>query len=376
MPRVVFVLSQDYGELFNAMYFALGGTFETILLMPPRMHRANQETLPFKSYAYRDAQELAACIELMSPDVVVLFSGYLLVINKLLTEANLAGLLSKLRERGTPLVTSDPSLGLIPSGEVKFSATFAGATALRGHFRWLSEALADAFHVYLAPRGIVGAHRYGSYYNTRGVLSQDERARRAATLSSWSSIEATRPRWLFILSPEDEALQVAEMGRERFAVRVADRMRDAVRAGRQPVLIAPEACFKTVQQQAGELPGVIALSGCGYLRFMLLLWDAEYVFYWNQFSASMLARVINEQPIFTFAPGHLVQALAEIRVLGAEHFYLGVEPTMLDVAQPLELDRLAQCEAEERPRLLEPVSAYLAQSPSPSELIARILEQR
>jgi len=376
VPRIVFVLSQDYGELFNAMYFATGGAFESILLMPPRMHQANRETLPFASRAYHGALELAALVEGAAPDVVVLFSGYLFVVNKLLMESELTGLLSAWRARDIPLVTSDPSLGLIPRGNVRFQATFAGAAALGAHFRALAAELADAFHVYLAPRGTDAPCQHGSYYNARCVLTDEERARRAATLATWSAIDPARARWLFILSPEDDALQAAAMGRSRFAELIAERLRDTARAGRQPVLIAPPACLEAVRQQIADLPGLIALSACGYLRFMLLLLDAEYVFYWNQFSASMLARVIHRQPIFTFAAGHLVHALADMRALGSQHFYLGKEPTRLDVNETLAAKRLAQLADDERSQLLEPVSAYLAESPTPSQLIANLLAGR
>lgn len=376
MPRVLFVLSQDYGELFNAMYFAAGGAFETVLLMPPRMHQANKGTLPYRSYAYRNAQEIAALVELASPDVIALFSGYLFTVNKLLAEDDLARLLTSWRQRKRILITSDPSLGLIPRGNVQFREHFAGAAMLGAHFERLAREFADLYHVYLAPRGVDAPGRQGSYYNPRGVLDESERARRAATLASWSEIDSARSRWLFILSPEDEALQTAAVGRSRFAESLAARLRDAAQAGRQPVLIAPATCLKAVKARLGELPHFIALSACGYLRFMLLLLDAEYAFYWNQFSASMLARVLNRQPIFTFAAGHLDHAMTEIGELGKRHFYLGEAPTLLDVTETLAVDRLAELADDERRRLLEPVSAYLAESPRPSQLISNLLAGR
>lgn len=376
MPRIVFVLSQDYGELFNAMYFAAGGAFESVLLMPSRMHLANRESLPYPSHPYHSAQELAALVEAAAPDVVVLFSGYLFVINKLLTEKELTELLSAWRARDLPLVTSDPSLGLIPRGDARFQANFAGGAALGAHFRALATEFASAYHVYLAPQGIDVPCPHGSYYNPRCVATEEERSRRATTLATWSAIDAARARWLFILSPEDDALQAAAVGRSRFAELIADRLRDTARAGRQPVLIAPPACLEAVREKAGDLAGLIALSACGYLRFMLLLLDAEYVFYWNQFSASMLARVINRQPIFTFAAGHLVHALADVRALGSRHFYLGKEPARLDVEATLMPEALARLADVERTQLLEPVSAYLAESPTPSQLISNLLAGR
>jgi len=141
------------------------------------------------------------------------------------------------------------------------------------------------------------------------------------------------------------------------------------------VLIAPAACLQAVQATGIAPANLIALSGCGYLRFMLLLYDAEHVFYWNLFSASMLGRVIHQRTVFTFAPGHLAHALREIRVLGARHFFLGEEPTMLNLDEPLDVDRLVALASTQHARLLEPVSRYLAQSPTPAQLIDSFLSE-
>lgn len=374
-PKLLFVLSQDYGELFNALYFIAGAPFTSVLALPPRLHQVNQRMLPVAAHLYRTAGELADIVDREQPDAVMLFSGYLFVVNKLLTQKALAGLLAEWRGRGIRIVTSDPSLGLIARGGELFQARFAAAPILADHFAWLSEAFAEAYHVYLAPDGISTNRRYGSYFNPSHVLSATELERRAATLATWSAIERTKRRWLFILSPEDDAIQAAALGREDFARDLAARLRETEQAGRQPVLIAPSACLQAVQATGIAPASLIALSGCGYLRFMLLLYDAEHVFYWNLFSASMLGRVINQQTVFTFAPGHLAYALREIRALGSRHFFLGEEPTMLNLAEPLDADRLAELAEAQHAHLLAPVSRYLAQSPTPVQLVESILTE-
>jgi hypothetical protein len=374
-PKLLFVLSQDYGELFNALYFAAGAPFTSVFALPPRLHQVNERTLPVAAHVYRTAEELAEIVDRERPDVVMLFSGYLFVVNKLLTQVALASLLNEWRGRGIRLVTSDPSLGLIAQGGELFQTHFAAAPLLAEHFRWLSDALAGAYHVYLASDGIETNRRHGSYFNPSHVLGVTELERRAATLGTWSAIDRTKRRWLFILSPEDDAIQAAALGRKEFARDLAARLRDVEQAGRQSVLIAPSACLNAVQATGIAPANLIALSGCGYLRFMLLLYDAEHVFYWNLFSASMLGRVINQQTVFTFAPGHLAHALREIRVLGSRHFFLGEEPTMLNLADSLDADRLTELAATQHLHLLGPVCRYLAQSPTPTQLVETILAE-
>lgn len=374
--KLTFVLSNDFGELFNALYFLHSSPFEATLLLPPRLMQVNQGTLPFPAQSYQLAADIAEAVERTAPDAVVLFSGYLLVLNKLLTVEELQGLLDAWRRRGTRIITSDPSLGLIAQGGGLFQERFAGARALTEHFAWLRDQLADAFHVYLAPGAIEIERDHGSYFNPLTILSDTDRARRAATLATWSLLDRERTRWLFILSPEDEALQVAALGRAAFTHLLTQRLLDVSNAGRQPVLIAPAATIAAVRATGDTPSGLIALSGCGYFRFMLLLHDAEYVFYWNQFSASMLARVLQRQPIFTFAPGHLVHALREIQELGSRHFYLGLSPTALDLAESLSETRLSELALRQLESMLKPVSEYLAQSPTPEQLVRSALRTR
>jgi hypothetical protein len=69
-----------------------------------------------------------------------------------------------------------------------------------------------------------------------------------------------------------------------------------------------------------------------------------------------------------------VNALREIGDVGSKHFYLGGEPTALDAGGSLYLDSLSVLAETERRELLAPVAEYLAQSPTPSELVARILK--
>ena len=178
--------------------------------------------------------------------------------------------------------------------------------------RWLSEAFADAYHVYWRQTESIQTGDMDRISIPAMYSGATELNAARAKLATWSPLSATKRRWLFILSPEDDAIQAAALGREAFAQpggAIARGGTGRAAAGVDRTVGVP-AGSPGDRHRAGESR---RLSGCGYLRFMLLLYDAEHVFYWNLFSASMLGRVINQQTVFTFAPGHLVNRYGEIR---------------------------------------------------------------
>jgi hypothetical protein len=139
------------------------------------------------------------------------------------------------------------------------------------------------------------------------------------------------------------------------------------------VLIAPPACV------AALAPGVTAGGGSavvlphsGHALFTALLGEAEHVFYWNMFSNSVLARVMNHRSAFFFAPGHLAHAIPSLPGLAVRHYYAGAAPTFLDPARPPSAAELARLAAEQD-RALEGARAGVARSPSPAEMVARLL---
>ena len=58
--RLLFVLSADYGELANALYFADGCGFDPALVMPDRLYSVNTQSLPYRSHQYRSADDILA----------------------------------------------------------------------------------------------------------------------------------------------------------------------------------------------------------------------------------------------------------------------------------------------------------------------------
>src|SRR4051794_23969140 len=107
--KLLFVLSNDFGELANALELVAGTALETVLLMPDRLWQTNRDLAG--THSYRGLADLIKAIDQQRPEVVFLFSGYLYAINQLLEVADVAALLQALKERHCRIVTSDPFLG-------------------------------------------------------------------------------------------------------------------------------------------------------------------------------------------------------------------------------------------------------------------------
>ena len=78
-PRLMFVLTAAFGELFNAMYMVRGCRLRTAFAMREPWYSLNRAGLPGPAYHFENYKSLVAAIEKEDPDVVCLFSGYLFV---------------------------------------------------------------------------------------------------------------------------------------------------------------------------------------------------------------------------------------------------------------------------------------------------------
>lgn len=383
-PRVLTVLSADYGELFNALYFAAGTPMKTCLAAPPKVYRTNEGSLPYATCCFGGIDDLRRAIDDFRPDAALLFSGYLYAANKLMPVEAVEALIDLLDERGVPLATSDPSLGLLrtlgshgrPADEL-FAPDHPSRAWMAEHFTRLGERLRGRTHLYLAPEGLAGDGPRLSYFNPRFAFSDEDRHRIADKLASEEAFRDREPLWLFVLAPEDDALQEGALGVEEWTDRIVARLIDAARAGRWAVLLAPTERLRTVGERLGReakdaASRVTMMKACRYTLFIQLLITAEHAFYWNRFSASILARLINRRPTFSFETGHLAAAMPAVEPVAEQHFYAGCNWPALDASAPLDAAELADRASDQQTGLFDPVLANLRRAGDPADVIDEI----
>jgi hypothetical protein len=194
----------------------------------------------------------------------------------------------------------------------------------------------------------------------------------SATAISTPGVLPRLKRWMFVLSAEDYATGIGRWGKARFDGVLLEKLKETANAGRQPVLIGPGPCIDALRQATSTPASALLLEFCKYTTFLSLLSEAEYCFYWNLFSHSIIARVMNRQPVFFFDSGHLVHAMPSFLEIGLKHFYACARPRSLDQDARLSAEQLAGLALEEDGRL-EPARQRFAQSPEPAQVVERLL---
>jgi hypothetical protein len=372
-PRLLFLLSNDYGELSNALYLLRGSQLDATLLLPERLFEANAGSAGIAAQRYRTMEDVLGALDRARPDLVLLFSAYLYAINGILEVSQLEALLFELARRRIAVATSDPFLGLAAAtGVSPFSERHPQQRWLTQHFEQVSDLLRDVTHVYLVPAGGLAPPRKASFFNPLGFGNPLATEQRSARLVERMGADATRRRWLFVLAAEDYGAQVARLGRENFEALLWQRLQDAAHAGCQPVLIAPPPCAETLARSAQAVPGLLLTSFCGHDVFTDLLLEAEYAFYWNVLSNSLLARMATGAPVLFFDRGHLAQAMPPLLELGLKTYFPGAQLALLDQRQPLTTETLERLAAQQV-RTLADAIGNLKRSPTPRQLVDRLL---
>jgi hypothetical protein len=181
-----------------------------------------------------------------------------------------------------------------------------------------------------------------------------------------------RPRWLYALASEDYALQTALHGRDAFHALLIQRLEDAHRQGRQPVLVAPQACADVVRAASHSIPNALLLSFCSHGMFLGLLLEAEYAFYWNVFANSVPSRLVNQLPVFFFDTGHMARAIPALLELGLRSYYPGAQLPVLDIERAIDAQALAPY-AQGEVNSLVVAAQRLRAGPSPDQMLETVL---
>jgi hypothetical protein len=377
--RLLFIVDNDYGELTMLMYFLYGQQFasRTTLLLPPRLHAANQSGLPVRTLPYRSYHDIVKVIEEETPHIVFLFSGYVLPLHKLLSVGSLARLVRFLRDRGCRVVTYDPFWGLMPAARAVFANHLLEGTKpwpvklIRyGRVRFgrsvrtltkTAQILNGVTHIQPAPMNSQKVPTT-SFFNP--LLKHVVRSENSPSGS---------PYWLFLLSSEDYRKQ-RKVWPGTFTDLTAGTLQHAIHAGRRAILLAPDDCIAGVKKRLDGAGPAELLTFCSFERFVPLLLEAEYVFYWNIISSSSLIRLINGLPVFYFDRGHVGEGLPLVYEFTVELFFRGWNPLCLDQRAPLELGALEDLAAQHQPAMAR-IRANLETAPTPEDMIDEILGQ-
>ena len=392
--RLLFVIDHDFGALGTVMYLLHRQPMSAhaTLALPRRAYELNQGRLPLASRPYQSLRDILDIVESESPDVVFLFSGYLIASQGLITFRDLHKLIRALRARRCKVVTHDPFLGTYsqvadidnPAGVGDFQrklemrlakhprvrgivarlARLYAEKQVRSDVRSVAASLRDVTHIYPVPfePSQAGGTRRISFFNPLYIRSPDEVPSNAA---------AHAPSWLFVLAQFDLDFQEQKYGRQRFVEIVAARIRDALGSGRHPIFIGPAAVTHELSSRFAPDSGVSFLPTCSFEEFQQRLLEAEIVFYWQIFSTSAFFRLWNGLPVFFFDQGHIARVLGPLRDAGLKHYYLGGPPIYLDIERPLDAAQLEQMSAGFRESAQE-ARRLLAGLPTPAQMVGTI----
>lgn len=372
--NVLVIVSSDYGELGSAMYFLDRIPLKPmpVLMLPADMRPPDTVNPMLDIRSYRTLADIRNAIDEIDPDIVLLFSGYLLNIGPRFSLFNAMRLFRLLRRRGVRLATSDPFIGLIRSpASLDFSFVLdvcdrrvrrplawllARFLSLRVYLMYLQ--LRDIWHIYPAPMKagqFRKGHRRLSYFN-----APDREA----------AVTETRAVWLFVLSRLDCEIQMRKHG-EAFAACLSARLIEARQQGRQVVLIATRELLDRLRRQGLNLSNIELRTDEPYSEYMRVLTGAEYAFFWNYYSFSIIHRVIAGRPVFFFGEGHMVSILPDLAEAGIRNFYCGWKPPLLSMSEPLDERRLEQLSGIVRARFLD-ITARMKEGLLPIDLLGRV----
>lgn len=402
-PRLLFLLNNDYGELGLTMYFLQGRDLvdSSTVLLPPRLYANNIDTLPCQTHEYQSIEDINDKVEELEPDIVFLFSGYILPNHDLLTLDVMADLVQLLSDKNCKIVTSDPFFAIFSRMD---SSTITGPESLRlfetdlipdlhweyrvnatwGNLRILeqfalaSDILKDTIHLYYCcpdpqEEPIEGSAHTAAFFNPSLIYGENGPDASAVGAQDDSGSQSPEdPHWLFIIGAVDYELQTHLYPEGAFLDILEAQMNQTLREGRRFIFLAPNECVEALIPRAPVSARKDLMNFCGYEKFTSLLLDAEYVFYWNLASYSTFLRVINGLPMFMFDGGHLVRHVKPMAERMAHAYYQNWTPPFLDPHAELKPDVLAELSKDYKDDT-DKIVKTLKELPSPEQAVRDLL---
>jgi hypothetical protein len=170
-----------------------------------------------------------------------------------------------------------------------------------------------------------------------------------------------------VLSKIDFEMLSREHGAS-FVDQLARRLEEAVAMGRDALVLGPEILVRALVPRISGNANITARSDTSYAGYMRSLMGAEYAFFWNYLSFSLLHRVVANGPVFFFGAGHLDHILPRMAQEGIRMFYAGWSPPLLPLDAPLAETDLARREVEVR-REFRRIEEGMRLCPAPRELL-------
>jgi hypothetical protein len=334
-PRILVVLSADFGEFVTASLFCRGQDFEVRFALPQALARFAPPGLD-GAFAYGRLAELGGRLSAFRPDIVLLASGYLFTVNGIAGFEELRAFMAEVRRSGAALATTDPWLriwALRPRSRFTIHSVRQGgidpqaSKAMTDMQRALDDLLAEAPHIFAVPlTGGNGAWR--SFYNPRA----------AAPEASNEGAEIDVDEWLFVLSGEDYVF-LAGFERQAFFDSLAARVGELLaHAPNRLRFIAPPEIGRFLGERWGNEPRVIHTGYCDFEAFERYVRNAKIVVYWNMLSSSLLYCLYYGVPPVFFGAGHLARVCPGLEAHALEHVYRGRPPARLALDALLEPD--------------------------------------
>ena len=358
-PKVLIVLSNDFGELAMALNFTEGQEFDITLLLPERLEKTKTEGLQRRTEYYPNILNLIASVRRHKPDLLLLFSGYLFTLDGIMAVGDMATIIKFAKDQGSRVATTDPFLGVISRLDEKTISDLSSTkTKMLEIFSAVFKVLRNIPHLYLADASHIPRIQSFSYFNPSMLESL--------------TVEVLSPRsWAFVLSIEDYYAVCVEYGQHLFDEWLVKKLRQTVEAGARPVLIAPEQCIRSVERRRPP-QNWLPIAHCGIMQFQELLREAEYAFYFNVFSSSVLARGMNDRPIFFFDLGYLVRMVPTVFQAGVASYYAGTAPPILDMNTHLTYEVLRPLAESQKEGFRAAREKFLA-LPTPDVVVNQLL---
>lgn len=375
--RLLVVVSGDFGELGAALFWLQGlrTSVPPRVLLPAVLARAAPTEGGADFRIYEGIDDIRRHLDDFKPDTVLLTTGYLLAINSGLRFFEVISLVRQLERAQTTLLTSDPFLGLPPwpalpdwrdwwrSGLLNTVAQQVYLVGLACRVWPMRHLMRKTWHVYPAP--------------TQRLPSLAHRRHRAYCPAPPPLAEVAEPStanqppvWLFVLSRVDLAL-VQRLDGAAFVDDLLARLRETVQLGRRAVFIGPAGLAQAIQAHFRDEPRVSAFSTLTHTAYLQWLMAAEWAFFWNVLSFSLMHRVLAGQPVFFFDHGHFTHLFPAVAAAGERLFYGGWRPPVRRLGLAFSLPDM-QADAHQTAQAFQAISDSLKRSPTPQEVLTSV----